>query len=256
MINCQAMKVIIVDDESSVRNSLTAVLNDKYPEIDIVARAGTVEEGVKAIQENHPDLLFLDVEMPDGTGFDLLGKLPEIDFKVIFITAHQEYALGAIKVSALDFILKPFSTEDISEAMDKASMLINTEEEQLKLKILEENLANKKVLKRIVLHTAENLHIVEIHNIIRAEADSNYTRFFLSDGNKIMVSRTIKEFDNMLSGSGMIRVHQSHLVNIQWVDRFVKRDGGYLILKDKAKIPVSQNLRKQVIQAINDSLYL
>lgn len=250
------MKVIIVDDESSVRNSISAILNDKYPEIDIIALAGTVEDGFNAIQEHHPDLLFLDVEMPDGTGFDLLNKLPEIDFKVIFITAHQEYALGAIKVSALDFVLKPFDAGDISEAVDKANRLINTEEEQLKMKTLQENLTNKKVLKRIVLHTAENLHIVEIQDIIRAEADSNYTRFILSDGNKIMVSRTIKEFDNLLSGSGMIRVHQSHLVNIHWVNRFVKRDGGYLLLKDKSKIPVSQNLRKQVIQAINDSLYL
>jgi len=112
------------------------------------------------------------------------------------------------------------------------------------------------VLKRIVLHTSENLHLVAIPDIVRAEADSNYTRFILSDGSRIMVSRTIKEFDTLLSGSGMIRVHQSHLVNITWVDRFVKRDGGYLLLKDKSKIPVSQNLKKQVIQAINDSLYL
>ncbi|MDZ7740147.1 MAG: LytTR family DNA-binding domain-containing protein [Bacteroidales bacterium] len=249
------MKVVIVDDEASVRNSISAILRDKYHAIEVAATAASVEEGYKVIMEHRPDLLFLDVEMPDGTGFDLLKKISSIDFKVIFITAHQEYALGAIKVSALDFVLKPFGTDDICSAVDKAMCLINTEEEQLKLKTLQANLENRKVLKRIVLPTAENLHIVEIKDIIRAEADSNYTRFLLSDGKRIMVSRTIKEFDSLLSGSGMVRVHQSHLVNITWVDRFVKRDGGFLLLKDKTKIPVSQNLRKKVIQAINDSLY-
>jgi two-component system LytT family response regulator len=250
------MKIIIIDDETSVRNSISAILKDKYPESDILASAGSVKEGYESIIENHPDLIFLDVEMPDGTGFDLLNKLPEIDFKVIFITAHQEYALGAIKVSALDFVLKPFDADEICRAVDKANTIINNEEEQLKLRALQENLENRKVLKRIILHTAENLHLVTVSDIIRAEADSNYTRFILNNGKRIMVSRTIKEYDTLLSGSGMIRVHQSHLVNIAWVDRFVKRDGGYLLMKDNSKIPVSQNLRKQVIQAINDSLYL
>jgi len=250
------MKIIIVDDELAVRNSISNILTGKYPDIEILATAGSVSEGFETIQKHHPDLLFLDVEMPDGTGFDLLNKLDKVSFKVIFITAHQEYALGAIKVSALDFVLKPFGEDDICTAVDKARNILNTEEEQLKIKTLQENLENRKVLKRIVLHTSENLHIVEIKDIVRAEADSNYTRFILSDSKKIMVSRTIKEFDSLLSGSGMLRVHQSHLVNITWVDRFVKRDGGYLLLKDKAKIPVSQNLRKQVIQAINDSIYL
>ena len=249
------MKVVIVDDEASVRNSISAILSGKYPAIEVAATAVSVEDGYKLIREHRPDLLFLDVEMPDGTGFDLLKKISSIDFKVIFITAHQEYALGAIKVSALDFVLKPFGTDDICSAVDKAMSLINREEEQLKLKTLQANLENRKVMKRIVLPTAENLHIVEIKDIIRAEADSNYTRFLLSDGNRIMVSRTIKEFDTLLSGSGMVRVHQSHLINITWVNRFVKRDGGYLLLKDNSKIPVSQNLRKQVIQAINNYLY-
>lgn len=250
------MKTVIVDDERAVRNSISAILRQEYPDIVIAASAGSVSEGYDSILEHRPDLLFLDVEMPDGTGFDLLNKLPSVNFKIIFITAHQEYALDAIKVSALDFLLKPFDTADLCKAVDKATSIINIEEEQMKLKALQENLESRKALKRIVLHTAESIHVVPISDIVRAEADSNYTRFILSDKNKIMVSRTIKEFDALLSGSGMIRVHQSHLVNIAWVDRFVKRDGGYLLLKDQSKIPVSQNLRKQVIAAINDSLYI
>jgi two-component system LytT family response regulator len=249
------MNVIIIDDEPSVRNSISSILTNEYPGINIITMAESVEEGYKAILKNRPNLLFLDVELPDGTGFDLLRRFEEIDFKVIFITAHQEYALSAIKVSALDFILKPFDSDDIRLAVQKARETIDRESERLKLQALAENLQTRKVLKRIVLHTAENLHLINICDIIRAEADSNYTRFSISDGSKIMVSRTIKEFDNLLSGSGLIRVHQSHLVNILFVDRFVKRDGGYLQLKDGTKIPVSQSMKKQVLQSLNDSLH-
>lgn len=249
------MNVIIIDDEPSVRNSISSILTNEYPGINILSVAGSVVEGYRAIMESRPNLLFLDVELPDGTGFDLLKRFEEIDFKVIFITGHQEYALGAIKVSALDFILKPFDSDDIRLAVQKARKTIDREREQLKLRALAENLETRKVLKRIVLHTAENLHLINICDIIRAEADSNYTRFSISDGSKIMVSRTIKEFDSLLSGSGLIRVHQSHLVNILFVDRFVKRDGGYLQLKDGTKIPVSQSMKKQVLQSLNDSLH-
>lgn len=249
------MNVIIVDDEIAVRNSIIALLTESFPEISIIASAGTIGEGYEAIAEHQPDLLFLDVELPDGSGFDLLNKISPVNFKVIFITGHQEYALRAIKVSALDFILKPFETEELHHAVEKASVVINYEEEQLKLKTLNENLQNKRVLKRIILHTSDHLHVISVSDIIRAEADSNYTRFWLAEGKRIMVSRTIKEYDGLLSGSGMIRVHQSHLVNIRYIDKFVKRDGGYLQLKDGTAIPVSPNLKKQVLQAITDHLY-
>ncbi|WP_010662660.1 LytR/AlgR family response regulator transcription factor [Marinilabilia salmonicolor] len=249
------MKVIIIDDEISVRNSITELLKESYPEIRIIASVSSVSEGFSAMHREHPDLLFLDVELPDGLGFELLKKIDPIDFKVIFITGHQEYALNAIKVSALDYILKPFDSDEFCRAMDKACQVIDHEEEQLKILALHENMQNKKVLRRIILPTADNLHVVSISEIIRARADSNYTVFVLSRGGQIMVSRTIKEFDSLLSGSGMIRVHQSHLVNVRYIDKFVKRDGGYLHLKDGSDIPVSQNLKKQVIQAIKDSLY-
>jgi len=249
------MKVIIVDDQESVRNSIKRILKELHPDLEIIATASNVNDGYNAVLNNKPDLLFLDVEMPDGSGFDLMNRLLPFDFKVVFITGHQEYALRAIKMSALDFILKPFGEEDISNAILKAREAIDRDEEHLKYSTLKENLKGEKVLKRLVLPTSDNLHLVSVPDIIRAEADSNYTKFIIADGQKIMVSRTIKEFDNLLSGSGMIRVHQSHLVNIAFVDKYVKRDGGYLHLKDGSKVPVSQNLRKQVIAAINDSVY-
>lgn len=249
------MNAIIVDDEPAVRNSILAILRQNYPEIEITDSAGTISEGYEAILRSTPDLLFLDVELPDGTGFELLQRLGKINFKVIFITGHQEYALDAIKVSALDYLLKPFETEELMRAVDKARKVINHEEEQIKLQALNANLQGRRVMKRIILHTAENLHVVEVDKIIRAEADSNYTNFWLLNSKRIIVSQTIKEFDSLLSGSGLIRVHQSHLVNLHHIDKFVKRDGGYLLLKDGTKIPVSQNLKKQVIQAIKDFIY-
>jgi len=250
------MNAIIVDDELNVRNTIKALVGEYFPDINIVSSAGTIEAGYEAINLYHPDLLFLDIELPDGNGFDLLRKFPSISFKVIFITGHHEFALNAIKVSALDYILKPLDTDELRQAIEKARRIIGSDEQQLKLQALNDNLqSGKRVLKRIILHTSDHLQLVSISDIIRAEADSNYTSFSLSGGKRILVSRTLKEFESLLSGSGVIRVHQSHLVNIIYIDRFVKKDGGYLLLKEGTKVPVSPNLKKQVLQALTDHLY-
>jgi len=249
------MDVIIIDDEVAVRNTIAKLLQENFQKISIVASVGTLDEGYDAIMELQPDLLFLDIELPDGIGFDLLKRIGTVNFRVIFITGHQEYALDAIKVSALDYILKPVDLTELKEAIEKACVVINHEEEQMKLLALSENLQERKKMKRIILRTADALQLVSVSDIIRAEADSNYTHFYLTGGKHIMVSRTIKEFDALLTGSGMIRTHQSHLVNLQAVDRFMKRDGGYLLLKDGSTIPVSPNLKKQVLNAIDSFLY-
>lgn len=249
------MKAIIVDDEPAVRNIISTLLNDSFRDITVSAQAGSVQEGFAAVTEHQPDLLFLDVELPDGLGFDLLKKLSPVRFRTIFITGHQEYALDAIKVSALDYILKPIDLDELSVAITRAREIINHEEEQLKMQALSENLAGKKVLKRIILRTADALQLISVSDIIRAEAESNYTHFHLAGGKHIMVSRTIKEYEAMLSGSGLIRVHQSHIVNLNHIDKFFKHDGGYLQLKDGSTVPVSAHLKQKVLQAITDHLY-
>jgi len=249
------MKVTIVDDEFKARDALEKILKKQYPEITILASAESVGAGFEAIQHDPPDLLLLDVELPDGTGFDLLKQISPVQFKVVFITGHQEYAIEAIKFSALDYILKPFDNEELRQAVEKAREAINHEEQHIQLETLNGNLHQKKRLRRIILPTADNLHIVELNDIIRAEADSNYTIFRLAAGRKIMVSRTIKEFDGMLAGSGFIRVHQSFLVNIIHIDKFVKRGGGHLQMKDGSTVPVSPTLKKKVLLAIQEHLY-
>jgi len=250
------MNVIIVDDEAAVRNSITTLLREKFPEINVLASVGSVNSGYEAVVKHRPDLLFLDIELPDGLGFDLLKKIGKASFRVIFITGHQEYALAAIKVSALDYILKPVDTDELQKAIEKARETINSDDEQLKLQALTENLQTRRVLKRIILRTADSLQLVSLTEIIRAEADSNYTHFHLAGGKHVIVSRTIKEFDGLLSGSGIIRVHQSHLVNIHFIDKIMKHDGGYILLKNGTKVPISPNLKKSVLQAMNDHLYV
>jgi two-component system LytT family response regulator len=249
------MKAIIVDDEPAVRNTISSLLHQSFPEIVISAAEGSVSAGCTAITEHQPDLLFLDVELPDGLGFDLLKKVSPVHFRTIFITGHQEYALDAIKVSAFDYILKPIDTDELKSAIEKAQEVINHEEEQMKLLALSENLQGKKVLKRIILKTAEALQLISVSDIIRAEADSNYTRFHLAGGKHVIVSRTLKDYEAMLASPGFIRVHQSHLVNLNFVEKFMRRDGGYLQLSDGTSIPVSPNLKQKVLRAISDHLY-
>jgi two-component system LytT family response regulator len=249
------MNAIIVDDEKYIRDLIKSLLTENFKDINITASVSSVKEAYEAINNEMPDLLFLDVELPDGNGFELLGKIPSAGFKVIFITGHSEYAVAAIKVSALDYILKPIDTDELCRAVEKARDVFNHEEEKLKLQALFENLQGKKTLKRIILHTSEHLQLVSVSDIIRAEADSNYTRFWLAGGRHIMVSRPLKEFDALLSGSGMLRVHQSHLVNINYIDKIVKKEGGRLLLKDNTMVPVSSNLKKQVLQSLADNIY-
>lgn len=249
------MKAIIIDDEPAVRNTISSLLRDHFSDITVSAQAGSINEGYDAVMKHDPDLLFLDIELPDGLGFDLLRKLSSVCFRIIFITGHHEYALDAIKVSALDYILKPVDEDELRKAIEKARELINQEDEQLKLLALNENLQEKKVLKRIILRTSDALLLVSISDIVRAEAESNYTHFYLSSGKHIMVSRTIKEYEAMLSGSGLIRVHQSHIVNLDYIEKFFRHEGGYLQLKDGSSIPVSPGLKQKVLQAISDHLY-
>ncbi len=249
------MNVCIIDDEPGIRNTLIHLIRQNYHDMHIVSSGGSVKEGYELIIKHSPDLLLLDIELPDGNGFELIKMIPHVSFRIIFITGHQEYALAAFRVSAIDYILKPFDEKELCDALDKARNLINREEQQLKLQALEENLEGRKKLKRIILPTADNLHLVAISEIIRAEADSNYTVFRLTENRRIMVSRTIKEYDALLSGAGMIRVHQSHLVNISFIEKFVKKGGGHLLMKDGSTIPVSPGLKKKMLNAIKEHLY-
>ncbi len=241
---------VIIDDIEDARNILKMDLGDVAPEIDIIGEADGVMEGVKLLAKQTPDILFLDIQMPDGDGFDLLEMLPTKPFKTIFTTASDEHALKAFRFSAVDYLLKPINPDDLKVAIQKAK---DSKDSPQSLEILQENIGrNMDKMERIILNTQEKIHVLRLTEIVRLESDVNYTKFYLTSGQRVMVTKTLKEYDEMLSGNGFIRAHQSHLVNSEHIVEFVKADGGQINLTDGGYVPVSSRRRGVVMQALED----
>jgi two-component system LytT family response regulator len=189
--------------------------------------------------------------MPDGTGFDLLKKFDKINFKIIFVTAHQEFAIEAFKYSALDYLLKPLSPSNLLAAVKKAEETMGSDELNMKLKILLNNIAEPiKNKKKIVLKTMERIYSVDLDDIIRFESDGGYTKVYLTDGKRIMVSKTMKEYDDLLLDAGFLRVHHSHLINMNHLFCFEKAEG-HVVMKDDSIVPVSNRKKDQLLELLN-----
>ncbi len=234
------IKTYIIEDEKPTQDAILEILKLNCHDIDVVGISDNVTDAEREIIECKPDLLLADINISGGTSFDVLERLGEVNFKIIFITAFEEYAIKAIKMAAIDFIVKPIDPFELIEAMKKASQSIEKENTQLMLQTLMVNLrSSERKFEQIVLKTAESIYLVNVREIIHLEADGAYTTFFFNDGRKILVSKVIKEYDELLSESGFLRVHQSHVVNLGYIDRFEKNDGGYLVMKNNAIVPVS-----------------
>lgn len=232
------MKALIIDDEKRTREMIAKMVEALDIGIECFPIGENVQSGLNAIKELQPDLVFLDIQMPDGTGFDLLNSLEERNFEVIFITAFEEYALKAIKFSALDYILKPIDSDELAVAVQKAVHTVNKNVSTTQLSVLNQNVQNKDK-KRLVLKTHDSVHVVDLDNIVRCESDRNYTSFYLNEGKAILVSRTLKEYENILTDYQFFRVQQSHLINLKYVDRYDKKDGGSVVMKDGSEVPLS-----------------
>jgi len=243
------ISLVVIDDEVKARETILNILSLSEIEIKISGEADSVESGYKLIKQKKPDLVLLDIHLNDGTGFDILSKFEKFDFKIIFITAHEEYAIQAFKFSALDYILKPIIAGDLLKALEKATATIHKEDTGLKLNAL---LANLDRIKKIVLKTSESIHIVNIRNIIRCEADINYTTFYLDNSEKLLVSKTLKEFSELLEPSGFFRTHQSHLVNLDQISRFDKQEGGHLVMEDNSIVPVASRKREDLFRVFEN----
>lgn len=241
------MKTIIIDDEAKARKTIKEILKYAGTDIEVVAEGESVQTGYKAVLKHQPDLVLLDIKMPDGTGFDLLKKLPDTNFKLIFITAFEQYAIRAFDFSALDYILKPIDPAKLIRAVQKAAKAIENENLTLKLQTLFSNLNAGKKPQKLVLHTEKKIHVVETKNIIYCQSDGGYTTFNLIDNRKITVSKNLKTFDELLSGNSFFRPHQSYLVNLNYIEYYNKHDGGYITMKNGAKIPVSQRKKEQFL---------
>lgn len=242
------MKAIIVEDNPGALVELKSFLNKDHPGIEICGDSGSVIEAAKLIRKEQPELLFLDIELDDGSAFDLLELIDFEDFSIIFTTAKEEYALRAFQFAAIDYLLKPIDPDKLSEAIERARKLRAGKDQ---ISMARNALGrDKSQPERIALHTQERIDIVKLKDIIRCEADGNYSYFHLSNGKKLLVTRTLKDFDRLLSDFGFLRVHQSHLVNIESVEAFNKTDGGYLVLNNREKIPVSTRRRSYVVDAL------
>lgn len=245
------IKAIVIDDETNNQELICNLLSSYAENIQVASVAGSVESGYQAIVEHQPDLVFLDIQMPDGTGFDLLKKFEKINFKVIFVTAHQEYAIEAFKYSALDYLLKPLSPSNLISAIKKVEESFNSDELNLKLKTLLSNITEPaKTKRKIVLKTMERIYSVDLNDVIRFESDGGYTKVYLIDGKRIMVSRTMKEFDDLLTDVGFLRVHNSHLINMNYLFCFEKTEG-HIVMKDDSIVPVSNRKKEQLLELLN-----
>ena len=250
------MKALIIDDEKSNIENLTLLLQKYCPQINLLGAALEVDSAVELINLHMPDVLFLDIQLGNRSGFDLLRLLPSKALEVIFITAFDKYGIEAIKFAALDYLLKPVSIPELIVAVKKAEEKVLARERNQQLAFLLSHIKNDGLKpSRIALPQLHEVRYVEVSDIVRCEADNSYTSFYLITGDEIVVSRSIKEYTDLLKPIGFLRTHQSHMVNILYIKSWIKEDGGALLLVTGDKIPVSKPNRLGVQLALNKSLY-
>ena len=249
------VKAIIIDDEKKSRTALVSLLERYCPNVIILGEAEGVQTGKAFIKSANPDMIFLDIQMQDGSGFRLLESLDEVNFEIIFTTAFDQYAIKAIKYSALDYLLKPIVPDELIEAVRKVEekKIIKKANINQNIDVLLGNINNEDAeSKKIILTTAEKIHVIPVTDILRCESDNYYTNFFFKDGTKLLISKTLKENERMLKDHNFIRPHKSHLINVMYIKGFIKHDGGYILMEDNSKVPVSRRRKELIIETINN----
>lgn len=242
------LRAVIIDDIETIRKKNIAIIKSNCPNITIIGQADSVTSGINLIRQLAPDIVFLDVEMPDGTGFDMLQQLQPITFKVIFITGYEDFAIRAFRFSAIDYLLKPLDATDLVEAVKKAEESLSKEIFDMKLNNLFNNIGSPKNSQKLVLKTADKIYSVSIQDIVHCESDKNYTTFNFINAPKLVVSTNLKEYETMLTPHNFFRSHQSHLINMAYFDHFIKSDGGNtIILKNKSAIPLSVRKKEEFL---------
>ena len=247
MIRC-----VIVEDEEMARKVLKSLLSQYCTDVMVCAEADDIDSGKEMIEAFRPDLVFLDIEMPGGSGFKLLNNIKDIDFEVIFITAYEQFAIKAIRHDALDYLLKPVDPKELVAAVEKVkeakykktlkkqydTLLRNIDPEQL-------------VVKKISISTSDKIHLIEVDDIIRCESDNYYTIIYFKDGTSLMVSKTLKEMEQKLEEFDFVRTHKSHLVNIRYIINFIK-DDMVVVMTDGMRVPVSKRKKEKIVEVINN----
>ncbi|CAG5085664.1 LytR/AlgR family response regulator transcription factor [Parvicella tangerina] len=244
------IQTIIIEDEEASRETLRNYLTKYCPQVEIITECKNIIEGKEAIEKHSPQLIFLDVEMPFGNAFDLIEQLEKIDFKIIFVTAYSNYAMKAINHSASYYILKPIDIEELETAVQKVEEELKKEDGddlQLQTKVLLENLQNN-ANKKVVLPTLEGFEVVDMEDILHLEANDNFTNFYLRDGSKKVICRTLKFYEDVLKDSGFMRIHRSHMVNLNYITSYKKGKGGQVELTDGSVVDVSASKKDELLK--------
>lgn len=242
------LKAVIIDDEEASRVTLRNYLTKYCEEVDILGEADGVKTGIELIENAQPDLVFLDVEMPYGNGFDLLEQIPEINFETIFVTAFSHYAVKAFNFSAAHYILKPIDIDELVDAVERVRELKKENSGYSHTSVLLENLKLEgKQLQKVVLPMIDGFEVVKVKDIIRCKANDNFTDFFLADGSTRMICRTLKFYENVLTEFDFVRVHKSHMINLNYVKKYLKGKGGQVEMSDGSVVDVSASKKQNLL---------
>ncbi len=252
------INAVLIDDDKNLREGMKGLLTRFAPSIKIIGEADSVATGIKVMDALNPQVVFLDIQLNDGTGFDILEKIAEknnaINSNIVFITAHEQYAIKAFRFSALDFLLKPVDPEELQKVIQKIESVIEKKNDYSHIDLLLENIRkNVDNFKRIALSTSDGIHLFDISDIIRCESADNYTKFYIKNNKPILISKTLKEYEELLTEHKFERIHQSHLINLNYLKSYIKKDGGYVIMTDGSHLPISQR-KKERLQEVLKSI--
>jgi two-component system LytT family response regulator len=247
------IKAIIIDDEELGRSMLKNMIIRYCPEISIIGEAGSVKEAKKIVTETNPDLIFLDIEMPGGSGFDFLEQMHDKNFSVIFTTAYDQYAVKAFRYSVTDYLLKPINVEELVNAVKKIGTPSFRENNQSAVHHLMESYTRGGISKsnKLALPTQEGLVFIDMNDIVRCEADGKYTYCFLNSGKKLYSTRSLKDFEEQLTEHGFCRIHHAHLINLNLIRNYIKGDGGQVVMSNGDTVTVSKRKKDEFIKSLN-----
>jgi len=250
------LKAIIVDDEEKSRENLKILIEEFCSNVQVLALAKSVSEGIEAIDNFRPDILFLDIQMQKETGFDLLNRIKKIDFEIIFTTAHSEYAIDAIKFSAIDYLLKPIDINDLKQAIRRVEKKLTNNNFKEQFETLLHNFrADNSDSYKLAIPSSDGLVFISIKNIIYCEALSNYTKIHMKDGKFHIISKTLKEYEGLLSNYHFFRVHHAYLINTKEIKKYVRGNGGYVIMNNDVSIDVSKRKKELFLKKIDNGFF-
>jgi len=242
---------VVIDNEESPRNTLLSLLQRKHPEVNVVGVAMDVPTGIELIRRTSPQVVFLDIELKDKTGFDILKALGEDRPHVIFTTAHESYAVRAIRFSALDYLLKPIDAIELQEAIEKADKAIHSQERPAMVDMLLKNIDRTSGERMIALPVSDGLELVHVNEIVVCESESNYTTLYMRDNKRLVISRTLKDFEDLLGEQDFIRVHNSFLISKKHIKKYIKGEGGEVIMSNDMNILVSRRKKPDLMLALD-----